>query len=89
MKALVTGGTGFAGGHLIKKLLNKGIDVKALARPASKIDTLKELGVEIVTGDITDKDIVFKAVEGADKVFHIAAAFSKTNLPDKAYWDIN
>ncbi len=89
MKALVTGGSGFTGGHLVKKLISRDINVRVLARPASKIDTLKELGAEIVTGDITDKDSVFKAVKGADKVFHITAAFREANLPDRTYWNVN
>jgi len=89
MKVLVTGGTGFTGSHLVKKLISRDINVRVLVRPAGKIDTLKELGAEIVTGDIVDKDSVFKAVDGTDGVFHIAAAFREANLPDKAYWDIN
>jgi len=89
MKALITGGSGFTGGHLVKSLLNQNINVRILARPTSKIDNLKKPGIEIVIGDITDKDSVFKAVKGVDKVFHIAAAYREANLPDKAYWDVN
>ncbi|GAH69210.1 unnamed protein product, partial [marine sediment metagenome] len=66
MKALVTGGSGFTGGHLVKKLLDRNINVRVLARPTSKIDNLKKLGAEIIIGDITDKDSVFKAVKGMD-----------------------
>lgn len=89
MKALVTGGSGFTGGHLVKKLLDWNINVRVLARPTSKIDNLKKLGAEIIIGDIIDKDSVFKAVKGMDKVFNIAAAYRESNLPDKAYWDVN
>ncbi len=89
MKALVTGGSGFTGSHLVKKLISQDINVRVLARSASKIDTLKKLGAEIVTGDITDKGSVFKAVKGADRVYHIAAAFREANLPNKTYWDVN
>ncbi|MEA2016427.1 MAG: NAD-dependent epimerase/dehydratase family protein [Actinomycetota bacterium] len=89
MKALVTGGTGFTGSHLAGRLIEKGADVRILARPGSNSGFLKELGAEVVTGDISDKDDVERAVKGMDKVFHIAAAFRESNLPDKTYWAVN
>ncbi len=89
MKALVTGGSGFTGRNLTKNLLNQNINVRVLSRPTSKINNLKKIGTEIVIGDITDKDSVFKAVKGVDKIFHIAAAFREANLPDKGYWNVN
>ncbi|HSE83901.1 MAG TPA: NAD-dependent epimerase/dehydratase family protein, partial [Thermodesulfobacteriota bacterium] len=50
MKAFVTGGTGFIGGHLIKRLLRDGISVKALAREPIKAGNLRKLGAEPVIG---------------------------------------
>ena len=89
MKILVTGGTGFTGSHLVKKLINENFEVRVLARASSNIESLKESGVEIITGDISDKNTVRKAVKGTEKIFHIAAAYREANLPDKAYWDTN
>jgi dihydroflavonol-4-reductase len=89
MKALVTGGTGFTGSHLAGKLIEDGEEVRVLARPGSNSGFLKELGVEVVTGDISSKDDVEKAVKGMDRVFHIAAAFRESNLPEKTYWAVN
>ncbi len=89
MKALVTGGTGFTGSSLVKKLIDKNYNVRVLARSSSKTENLKELGVEIVTGDITDKDSVDTAVKGTDIVFHIAAAYREANISDKQFWDVN
>ena len=54
MKALVTGATGFIGSHLVDRLLERDDTVRALARPSSDVSYLKERGVELVSGDITD-----------------------------------
>jgi len=89
MKVLVTGGTGFTGSHLVKKLLDKSLDVKVLARPDSNTAFLKDYGAEIVPGDITDKTSVDRAVKGTDKVFNIAAAYREAKLPDSSYWAVN
>lgn len=89
MKALVTGGSGFTGENLVKSLLKNNIEVRVLARSTSKVDVIKKQGAEIIIGDITNRDSVFKAVKGTDKVFNIAAAYREVNLPAKAYWDVN
>jgi len=89
MKALVTGGTGFTGSHLVRKLIENGEDVRVLARPGSNSGFLKELGVEVLSGDISSRDDVERAVKGMDRVFHIAAAYRDANLPEKTYWDVN
>lgn len=90
MKVLVTGATGFTGGHLARKLLKDSAnEVRVLVRNEKKARELKKLGAEIIVGDITDRDIVFKAVKGMDKVFHVAAAFREASMNDKYYWDIN
>lgn len=89
MKVLVTGGTGFVGGHLVRRLVKKGFDVRALVRKSSNIDNLKKLDVEIVLGDITDKDSVKKAIKGIKKVFHIGALFRQSGFPDSTFWEIN
>ena len=89
MKVLVTGGTGFAGGHLVKKLSSLGHEVRVLARKTSIIDNIGLPGVEIVSGDVTQRDRVFAAVKDMDRVFHIAAAYRKANLTQKDFWDTN
>ncbi len=89
MKVLVTGGTGFAGGHLVKKLSSLGHEVRVLARNTSIIDNKDMPEVELVRGDLTERDKVFAAVEGMDRVFHIGAAYRKANLTSKDFWDTN
>jgi len=70
-KALVTGGGGFLGSHIVRMLLDKGITVRSLQRSDSP--DLKKLGVEIIRGDIGDRDTVINAAEGCDVIFHVAA----------------
>ncbi len=89
MKVLVTGGTGFTGSHLVKKLLGEDLDVRILARPGTNTAFLKDYGAEIILGDITDKTSVYRAVKGTDRVFNIAAAYREAKLPDSSYWAVN
>jgi len=89
MKVFLTGGTGFTGSHLAKRLIEDGHKVRALARPSSNIETLKKLGAEIITGDMTDRDLLFKSIKGVDWVFNIAAAFRQANLPDSQFFAVN
>ncbi|SRR5579885_622142 len=89
MKAFVTGGTGFVGGHLVKRLIRDGVSVKALVRDLKKADELKKLGVEIVTGDTTDKASLQGAMRGCDVFYHLGNV-ARWWLPDKTmYYKIN
>jgi len=90
MKILVTGATGFTGGALAKRLLKDSKnEVRVLVRNEEKAKWLKDLGAEVIVGDITDRDAVFKAVKDTDKVFHIAAAYREAGKDDSYYWNIN
>jgi nucleoside-diphosphate-sugar epimerase len=70
-QALVTGGGGFLGSNIVRMLLDKGITVRSLQR--SDHPDLKKLGVEIIRGDISDRDTVINAAKGCDVIFHVAA----------------
>jgi len=72
-KVLVTGGTGFLGNALIRRLINEGYPVRVLARKLSKIEHLKALGVEIFFGDVADSESLTAAFQGIDLVLHAAA----------------
>ena len=87
-KCLVTGGTGFIGSHLVKRLLDEGNEVRIFVRrPANQI--FENLEVDVVYGDIRDRESVFRSVKGVDKVYHLAAVFRETKLPDRDYWTTN
>lgn len=71
MNALVTGGAGFLGLYITEQLVARGDRVRVLCR--GKYPVLAELGVEAIQGDICDSDIVDRACDGQDVVFHVAA----------------
>lgn len=73
MKILVTGATGFVGGHLAEACVARGHAVRTIARPSSHTDLLERLGVEIRRGDLADPEIVREAVDGVDAIVHCAA----------------
>jgi nucleoside-diphosphate-sugar epimerase len=72
MKAFVTGGSGFVGQHVIRKLVERGYDVYALVRSKASADIVEALGATVVPGDITDVDSMREGMAGSDVVFHIA-----------------
>ncbi len=73
-KVFITGATGFIGGHLVTKNLEKGNQVRALVRPGNPlIPRLEKRGVEVAVGDIQDRDLIRQAAKGMDVVFHCAA----------------
>lgn len=72
MPSLVIGGNGFLGSHLVRQLVDAGVEVRVFTRPTSDLRTLAGLGVDHVTGDLFDADAVARAMTGCDVVFHCA-----------------
>jgi nucleoside-diphosphate-sugar epimerase len=90
MKVLVTGGTGFTGSHLVRRLLARGHDVRVLdSVPGLFADELRSLGAEITLGSVTEPATVDTLVKGTRRVFHVAAVFRQINLPKAVYHDVN
>jgi dihydroflavonol-4-reductase len=73
---LITGGTGFIGSHLARALQRRGDELRLLIRSSSSADHLADLEFERVNGDVTDRRAVRRAVEGVDRVFHVAGVTS-------------
>jgi len=71
--AFVTGGSGFIGGRLVRRLVSDGWRVRALARSPSSATTIRGLGAEAVTGDLDDVDSMTAGAESCDVAFHLAA----------------
>lgn len=70
MKALVTGGGGFLGGAIVRRLRARGDEVRSFAR--GNYPELEALGVQVVRGEVADAGAVFVAAQGCDTVFHVA-----------------
>jgi nucleoside-diphosphate-sugar epimerase len=71
---LVTGASGFIGGHLVERLIARGCRVSCLARGTSDVDDLRLAGATIVQGDVTDRAAITRALASANAryVFHLA-----------------
>ena len=74
---LVTGATGQQGGAVARALLQKGQRVKALTRDPDKAAVLKELGIDLVKGDLSDTASLETALQGVDGVFGVTTFFEK------------
>ncbi len=89
MRALVTGVTGFTGGHLADTLLERGWTVRVLVRDGSKAGEWGARGFDVVTGDLLDRSTLATATRGMERVFHIAAIYRQAGLPESAYRAVN
>jgi nucleoside-diphosphate-sugar epimerase len=76
MRALVTGGTGFIGSHIVEKLVTGGTAVRVLVRRSSDTACLQDFDVELVYGDLKDVTTLSAAVKDVDVVYHNAATVS-------------
>lgn len=80
-RAMVTGGSGFIGHHVVRRLLEEGVEVTCLVLPGDKAPLLDGLDVRRVDGDLRDPAALMRALEGAEIVFHLAAIYAIW-LPD-------
>jgi dihydroflavonol-4-reductase len=91
MNVLVTGATGFTGGHLARHLAREGHHVVALVRPASlpRAAALEADGIRIRAGDLADAAAVRRAAEGCEVAYHIAATYREAGQSNAAYTAVN
>jgi len=76
---LVTGGTGFVGSNLIRRMRKDGIAVRALVRSAARAAWLRDLGVEVVAGDISDPASLETAAAGMERVVHLVGIIQEAS----------
>ncbi len=89
MRAFVTGGTGFIGSSVVRCLLDRAVDVRALCRPGSDRRLLDGLEVEIVEGDLRDPVSLRRGLAGCELVFHVGALYSFWVRPRRLIYDVN
>jgi dihydroflavonol-4-reductase len=90
VRVLVTGATGFTGGHLARGLAARGYQVSALVRQAGPAAAdLAKAGVALVVGDIRDPVALAGATAGVEVVYHIAAIYRQAGLPNETYRAVN
>jgi len=88
-KALVLGGDGLLGSHLVRELFRRGYSVRVYIQPNRKTPTLQDVSVERVEGDLSDDGRnLLDAVEGCKYVFHCAAVTDLWADP-KLVWNVN
>lgn len=89
MRVLVTGATGFTGGHLARGLKARGYEVRAMVRTPTAAQALSAEGIALVPGDLARPESLAHAVKDIDVVYNIAALYRQAGLPDRVYHDVN
>src|SRR5215203_2329746 len=89
MRVLVTGATGFTGGHLARTLAARGYEVAALVRDEGRAAPLVSAGISLFPGDVRDGAAVKRAAAGASVIYHIAAIYRQAGLKDDEYRAVN
>ena len=82
---LVTGATGFTGARLARQLVEQGCIVRAIARHTANAGALQDVPIQWVRGDVYDPAVVRAAAAGVQYIFHVAAAYRVSGLPDDEY----
>jgi nucleoside-diphosphate-sugar epimerase len=89
VRVLVTGATGFTGGHLARHLAAAGDRVRLVVRDPAKAADLSAAGFDVAAGDLTDRESLTRAAQGVDVIYNIAALYREAGLPAAAYRAVN
>jgi len=89
MKTFVTGANGHVGANLVRELLARGVEVKALVRPGSDPKPLDGLDVEVAAGDVRDRASIERGMAGCDRAYHVAAFVSLRTGDQQEIFDVN
>jgi nucleoside-diphosphate-sugar epimerase len=88
LEVLVTGASGFLGGHLARRLLDRGDRVRILARPNSNLEHLRGADLSVIEGSLEDPKALLRGADGVEVIFH-AAALSTDWAPWNAFRSVN
>jgi dihydroflavonol-4-reductase len=89
MKVLVTGATGFTGGHLARRLRAHGDTVRVMVRDVARAESLAAAGCAVVEGDLTEPESLPTACREVEVVYNIAALYRTAGLPAESYRAVN
>ncbi|MBI3268793.1 MAG: NAD-dependent epimerase/dehydratase family protein [Planctomycetes bacterium] len=89
MKNLVTGASGFIGAAVVRHLLAQGEEVRVLVRKESDPSNVRGLQLEVVQGDLLDKEGLREAVKGCRRVYHVAALYALWVPDPRAMYEAN
>lgn len=81
-RVLVTGASGFVGGHLVDALVRRGVDVRVLVRSRTAADRFREQSIDVALGDLCEPDSLPAAVANRDTVFHVGGAIAVVRYDD-------
>jgi len=86
---LITGGSGFVGSHVVRALAKRGDELRLFARRRANLSHFEDLDFERATGDITDLRAVRRAMEGVERVFHVAGTTAIRAEDRQRIFDVN
>jgi nucleoside-diphosphate-sugar epimerase len=90
MKVLITGAAGRIGAHLTRSCLETGYDVRAFVVPGDpRVELIRLPGVELVEGDLRDRDMLRRIATGVDAIVHLAGALTSRGNTDREFIDLN
>ena len=89
MKVFITGATGFIGTHVVERLAQGEHELRCLVRNNSNVHYLKELGADLVFGDVTDMGSLLEGMRGCDWVIHLAGHYSYWEPNNQVYANVN
>jgi dihydroflavonol-4-reductase len=89
MKILITGASGFIGLQLVRRLKQTEHQIFCLVRKTSDVSLLKELGISLVTGDVTDQNSLIQGMKSCDWVMNLANLYSFWEPDKRVYTQVN
>lgn len=89
VRAFVSGATGFVGSAVVRALLRRGVEVRALARRSSDLRNLVGLDVAVVHGDLLEEDGLTLALQGCGVLYHVAAYYSTSEADAQRMYEVN
>jgi dihydroflavonol-4-reductase len=89
MRIFITGGSGFIGGNVVKRLAQTDHFMHCLVRKPSQVPELEKYGATCIVGDVTDRVSLAIGMEGCDWVINLANLYSFWEPDKRIYWDVN